>query len=260
MSTKTRLDEALVARGLCETRSRAQAMILAGQVLVDGQPAPKAGMAVAETAEIALKAPFPYASRGALKLIEALRRFKVAVPGRVALDAGASTGGFTDVLLREGAERVYAVDVGYGQLALSLREDARVVVLERTNLRYLREGDLPEPVSLFTLDLSFISLHHVMPAVRALRAESADVIALVKPQFEAGRAFVSKGGVVRDPEVHRRVLSDIATLSADIGLAARGVCPSPILGPSGNREFLMHFGLGAEVEIDVDAAVQEAWR
>lgn len=259
MSARTRLDEALVARGLCETRSRAQALILAGQVQVDGRPAEKAGMAVAESAKIAVAAPFPYVSRGALKLIEALARFDVQPSGRVALDSGASTGGFTDVLLREGAARVYAVDVGYGQLALPLREDPRVVVLERTNLRYLRQNDLPETISLFTLDLSFISLRLIFPAVRALRAEHADVVALVKPQFEAGRAFVGKGGVVRDAEVHRRVLREIAALEGMLGLFARAVCPSPILGPSGNREFLMHFG-EEEGALDIDAAVEEAWR
>ncbi len=262
MSTRTRLDEALVARGLCETRSRAQALILAGQVLVDGRPAAKAGMAVSDDASLQLKEAFPYASRGALKLIEALRRFAVPVEGRVALDAGASTGGFTDILLRHGATRVYAVDVGYGQLAVQLREDPRVSVFERTNIRYLRAGDLPEEISLFTLDLSFISLRLVMPAVRALRAPETDVIALVKPQFEAGRAFVSKGGVVRDPEVHRRVLKEAAGLAENLGLKAQAVCPSPILGPSGNREFLMHFGPGPgpQAGIDVDAAVEEAWR
>ncbi len=217
-------------------------------------------MAVSEDAALEIKTPFPYASRGALKLIEALRRFSVSAAGRVALDAGASTGGFTDVLLREGALRVYAVDVGYGQIALPLREDGRVVVIERTNLRYLRGGDLPEQISLFTLDLSFISLRLVMPAVRALRAQQADVIALVKPQFEAGRAFVAKGGVVRDRAVHRRVLEDVASLAQDLGLAACGVCPSPILGPSGNREFLMHFGVGPAGALDLDAAVEEAWR
>ena len=249
-----------MARGLCETRSRAQALILAGQVLVDGKAAEKAGMAVAAESVIELKAPFPYASRGALKLLEGLERFAVPVAGRVALDAGASTGGFTDVLLRHRAQRVYAVDVGYGQLALPLREDPRVVVLERTNLRYLRAGDLPEQISLFTLDLSFISLRHVVPALRDLRAQAADVIALVKPQFEAGRAFVAKGGVVRDPAVHRRVLEEGAALADGLGLSALGVCPSPILGPSGNREFLMHFGEGPSSPLDFNAAVEEAWR
>lgn len=243
-----------------ESRSRAQALILAGSVEVSGRVAQKAGELVRQDAVLTVAAEPPYVSRGGRKLEQALERFRVRPEGRVCLDAGASTGGFTDLLLQRGAARVYAVDVGYGQLAWRLRQDERVVVRERTNLRHLRRGDLPETISLFTLDLSFISLRLVLEAVGELRAEECDVIALVKPQFEAGRQDVGKGGIVRDPKVHERVLRNALGYGERAGLRAQAACPSPILGQSGNREFLVHFAARAAQLIDVAAVVEEAWQ
>ena len=253
-----RLDAFLVRKGLCLSRSRAQALIAAGQVRVAGRVATRNSEPVSDDAVIDV-IPSRYVSRGALKLLHALEHFGVAAAGRVALDAGASTGGFTQVLLERGALRVYAVDTGHAQLAPQLMQDCRVHVREGTNLRHLRRGDLPEPIELFTLDLSFISLRLVFEAVRDLAAPGAEVLALVKPQFEAGPKDVGKGGIVRDRKVHLRVLEEVAAAAAQQGLHPTGVCASPIWGGDGNREFLMHIGPGG-ARFDANAAIEEAWR
>ena len=237
---KQRLDLLLVERGLAESRERARALVMAGLVTADGQRADKPGMALPVEAALAVKAPLPYVSRGGLKLAGALAAFGLGprVAGAVALDAGASTGGFTDVLLGQGAARVYAADVGKGQLAWKLRTDPRVVVLDEVNVRYL--DALPEPVDLVTADVSFISLSLVLPALLRVSKPDAWLVLLVKPQFEAGRAQVGKGGVVRDPAVHRAVLSRLATEWAGMGLTLAGLARSPVLGPAGNVEFLAY--------------------
>lgn len=242
---KERLDKLLVTRGLAASRERARALILAGQVVVDQHTLDKAGAQVALTADIRLKAEdLPYVSRGGLKLAGGLDAFDIPVAGRVALDVGASTGGFTDCLLQRGAQRVYAVDVGYGQLAWQLRQDARVINLERTNIRHLQPGQLPERPDLAVIDASFISLDKVLPPTLALLADRAELVALIKPQFEVGRGAVGKGGVVRDPEQHAEVVDRISALAADLGCAVLGVVQSSILGPKGNREFLIHLRKG----------------
>jgi len=237
---KGRLDGLLVELGLAESRERARALILAGRVRVDGRPADKAGAAVPAGARVEVVAPLPFVSRGGIKLRAALEAFGVRPAGRVALDVGASTGGFTDCLLQAGASRVYAVDVGFGQLDQRLRRDPRVVVLERTNIRHLgREGLTPGP-DLATIDVSFISLALVLPAVAGLLDPPGEVVALVKPQFEVGKGQVGKGGVVRDAAKHRAVLLRVGEAARAAGFEPRGAIPSPILGPKGNREFLMH--------------------
>jgi 23S rRNA (cytidine1920-2'-O)/16S rRNA (cytidine1409-2'-O)-methyltransferase len=229
---------ALVERGLAASREQARARILAGDVLVDGQVAAKPGVLVADAAALEVRAAPTFVSRGGEKLAHALARFGIQVAGRVALDAGASTGGFTDCLLQRGARRVYAVDVGYGQLDWRLRQDPRVVVMERTNLRQL--AALPEPIDLATLDLSFISLRLVLEAVRQLLQPAGEVVALVKPQFEAGRGQVGRGGVVRDPAIHRAVLDEVLGWAQAHGFGVRGLTASPLRGPAGNVEFLAH--------------------
>jgi 23S rRNA (cytidine1920-2'-O)/16S rRNA (cytidine1409-2'-O)-methyltransferase len=242
-----RLDVLLVERGLAASRERARALVLAGDVIVDGRPAAKAGVAVPLDAEVRLRAPdHPYVSRGGLKLAHALDTFGIDVTGRLALDIGASTGGFTDVLLRGGARRVVALDVGHGQLDWRLRTDPRVVVLERVNARTLTPAALPADARLFeivTIDVSFISLKQVLPSVPPLLVPDADVVALVKPQFEAGRQEVGKGGVVRDDGVRRRVLDEVVAAADALGLRRAGVAESPIAGVEGNRELLLHLCL-----------------
>ena len=263
---RVRLDLLLVERGLAETRARAQAMVLAGQVRVgEGDAARadlKAGDLVPNDAPVSIAGGSRWVSRGAHKLLAALDAFEVDVSGRVAIDVGASTGGFTDVLLDRGAVRVYAVDVGYGQLADRLRRDDRVVSMERVNARTLTAETLPEPVDLAVVDVSFISLGLVLGPIRSvLRDGRGSIVALVKPQFEAGRAE-AKGGVVRDPVVHRRVIGDVTARAAELGLGTRGVIASPIQGPEGNREFLVHLGAGpscADLERLIDDAVAAAW-
>lgn len=235
---RQRLDQALVRANLFPTRSAAAAAILAGVVRVDGQPARKPGQVIPPHAALEVRPGPRYASRGGIKLAHALERFGVDPTGVVCLDVGASTGGFTDCLLQHGATRVYAVDVGYGQLAWSLRTDARVVVLERVNARHLGPESVPEPVGLAVCDLAFISLTKVLPAVLGRLAPDGAVIALVKPQFEAGRAQVGRGGIVRDPRVHRQVLAAVGAASAASGWPFWGLVPSPITGADGNREFL----------------------
>jgi 23S rRNA (cytidine1920-2'-O)/16S rRNA (cytidine1409-2'-O)-methyltransferase len=241
---KTRLDVLLVERGLAASRERARALILAGDVRVNGERAAKAGTPIPNDAEIVLEAPdHPYVGRGGLKLAHALDAFHIPVSGRLALDIGASTGGFTDVLLQRGATRVVALDVGHGQLDWKLRNDPRVVVLERVNARTLTPPDLPEGARRFgiiTIDVSFISLRHILPVVPALLDANSDVIALVKPQFEAQRSDVGKGGVVRDDRVRERVVEEVAAAAATLGLVSQAVIDSPIAGAEGNRELLMH--------------------
>lgn len=244
---KSRLDLLLVSRGLVASRERARALIIAGDVRVNGQPLTKAGTAVDEAAEIALRQPdHPWVGRGGIKLAHALETFHVPVEGRVALDIGASTGGFTDVLLTRGAARVVALDVGSGQLDWKLRSDPRVVCLERVNARYLAPEQLPVDLRQFdivTIDTSFISLTHILPVVPPLlRNRAARVVALVKPQFEAGRDEVGPGGLVQDPAVHERVIDTITAAALQIGLGRLALEPSPITGAEGNREFLILLG------------------
>lgn len=238
---KERLDKLVTERGLAPSRERAKALIMAGQVVVDDHLADKAGLMVSDTAEIRLKGePLPYVSRGGLKLAEGLKVFGIEVEGLCAIDVGASTGGFTDCLLQRGAKKVYAVDVGYGQLAWKLREDPRVVNMEKTNIRYLEPELLPELPDIAVIDASFISLDKVLPQTLRLIKEDGVIVALIKPQFEVGRGQVGKGGVVRDEKKHQEVVEGITELAKGLGLRVLGVCDSPILGPKGNKEFLIH--------------------
>lgn len=240
--SKERLDLLLVARGFAESREKAKGLILSGSVQVGGEKIDKVGAQVKADAEIVLlKPPSPYVSRGGVKLQAALERFQIDVAGKIALDVGASTGGFTDCLLQRGAARVYAVDVGYGQLAWRLRTDPRVVILERQNIRALPAEAVPEPVDVVTIDVSFISLEKVVPAIIPRLKAEGSLIVLVKPQFEAGKGEVGKGGIVRDPEKHRMILDRICGKGAEWGLNLIGSIPSPILGQKGNVEFLVYF-------------------
>jgi len=238
--SRKRLDQLLVDTGLAPSRERARALILAGKILVDGQPITKAGTAIAADAHVTLAAPdHPYVGRGGVKLAHALDTFGVQVDGREALDIGASTGGFTDVLLQRGATRVIALDVGHGQFDWALRHDPRVVLIEGFNARHLTPADLPGPVDLVVVDVSFISLRHILPAVPPVVRPGADVVALVKPQFEAGRAEVRKG-IIRDPAVQIRVVEEIAAAAAGVGLTRVASTASPITGARGNQEFFLH--------------------
>ncbi len=239
---KERLDLLLQSRGLAESRERARSLILSGSVLVDGKKIEKAGAQVKEDAEIVLLGPVsPYVGRGGIKLEGALNAFRLEPSGKVVIDVGASTGGFTDCLLQRGAARVYAVDVGYGQLAWRLRQDPRVIVLERRNIRTLPPEMIPEPVDLATIDVSFISLEKVIPAVIPFLKPRGEIVALVKPQFEVGKGEVGRGGIVRSSEQHRSVLDRIYSQAAGWGLQIGGSIPSPILGQKGNAEFLVYF-------------------
>lgn len=248
MSVKQRLDKLMVERGLVPSREKAQALIMAGQVVVGDHAAEKAGQQVQPEVEIRIKgAVLPYVSRGGLKLEKGLDAFGIDPTGRVAIDVGASTGGFTDCLLQRGAAKVYAVDVGYGQLAWKLREDPRVVVLEKTNIRHLQpEQLLPRP-DLAVIDASFISLNLVLPSTLALLTRPAELVALIKPQFEVGKGAVGKGGIVRDPKLHETVLAGMAQLACELGAQLLGICDSPITGADGNREFLMGLRLGVSL-------------
>jgi 23S rRNA (cytidine1920-2'-O)/16S rRNA (cytidine1409-2'-O)-methyltransferase len=238
---RIRLDKLLVKRGLAPTPEMAEALILSGTVLVDGIPNDKAGALVAPGTAVCLRgAAHPYASRGGVKLKGALDTFGVDVRGRIALDVGASTGGFTDCLLQEGASRVYAVDVGYGQLAWKLRQDPRVVPVERTNIRHFDGSPLTEDVDLVTIDVSFISLRQVLPPVLNLLRRETILLMLVKPQFEVEKGEVGEGGVVRDPEKQEEVLRGVEQFCRDVGLEVLGTCESPIQGPAGNREFFVY--------------------
>jgi len=251
-----------VERGLADSREKAQALVMAGRVRVDGHPAQKAGTAVAEDARIEVLPGAEHVGRGALKLEGALDAFGVDPAGRVAVDVGASTGGFTEVLLARGAIRVYAVDVGRGQLHERLRQDPRVVVREHVNARRLAATDVPEPCGLATVDVSFISVLKVLPALRPLLAAEADALVLVKPQFEVGRGQVGRGGIVKDPVLHADVLAGVAAASGGMGYAVVAACPSPIAGTEGNREFFLHLrpegpGLLAH---ELEAAMRRAAR
>lgn len=241
MGARVRIDQLLVDRGLAESRTRAQALVMAGLVIAGGRKVDKPGTQVAADAAVELKGQdHPWVSRGGLKLVEALDRFALDPAGKVAIDVGASTGGFTDVLLSRGAARVYAVDVGHGQLAWKLRTDDRVVVLERTNARHLTAAQIPQNVDMVVCDASFIGLETVLPAALALAADGAVLVALIKPQFEVGKGRVGKGGVVREPELHAEVCDRIAAwLPTQSGWQVVGLCDSPITGPEGNKEFLI---------------------
>lgn len=242
---RQRLDTILVSRGLVESREKARALILAGQVLVDGHGADKAGTLVRVDADVAVAGPdHPWVGRGGIKLAFALDAFRIEASDAIALDVGASTGGFTDVWLQRGARHVIALDVGHSQLHWKIRTDARVTVIEGLNARYLKPDDLPNaatPITRVSIDVSFISLRHIFPVLPPLIDPGADIVALVKPQFEAGRTDVGKGGLVTDPAVHARVVLEVERAAAEVGLTRVGLVDSPITGAQGNREFLMHF-------------------
>jgi 23S rRNA (cytidine1920-2'-O)/16S rRNA (cytidine1409-2'-O)-methyltransferase len=250
MAGRRRVDLLLVERGLCGSRAEAQRLLLAGKVLAAGRRVDKPGTLVAVEASLSVEMPLhPFVSRGGVKLQHALTVFGVDPRDRICLDVGASTGGFTDCLLQAGARLVIAVDVGYGQLHPRLRQDARVRVLERTNIRQLEAARLPAVPDLATIDASFISLTLVLPSVRRLLREPLDIIALVKPQFEVGKGQVGRRGVVRDPALHRAVLERIAAFAADLGVGVAGLTSSPLRGPMGNREFLLHLRTGADADV-----------
>jgi len=241
MGKRERLDKLLVERGLVASREEGLSRILAGEVLVDDQPLAKAGSLVDSNALIRMKGKsLPYVSRGGVKLEKALQEFSIEVGDKVVLDVGASTGGFSDCLLAHGARRVYAVDVGYGQLDWKLRNDPRVVVLEKRNIRYLEGEELSDPPQIATIDVSFISLRLVLPKVQKLLTPYGEIVALIKPQFEVGKGKVGKGGVVRSGEEHRRVIEEIKEAAVALKLEVRGVTESPLLGPKGNREFFIY--------------------
>jgi len=238
---KERLDKLLVQRGVVVSRERARALILAGKVIVDDHRVDKAGAQVPEDAELRLKGEdIPYVSRGGLKLEKALQEFAIVVKDKIALDVGASTGGFSDCLLQHGVKKVYAVDVGYGQLAWTLREDPRVVNLERCNIRHLQPAQLDDIPALAVIDASFISLAKVLPNTLNLLTDAAEVIALIKPQFEVGKGQVGKGGVVKDRHQHDLVVEQVRSLAKDLNCKVLGLTESPLLGPKGNREFLIY--------------------
>ncbi len=258
--SKKRLDVLLCDKGLFPSRERARAAVMSGDVYVDGQRELKPGTQVKPDAGIEVRGEtLKYVSRGGLKLEKALDHFGVSPAGRICLDCGASTGGFTDCLLQRGAVKVYAADVGYGQLAWTIRNDARVVVLERTNVRYLTKEQVPEPISLTVIDVSFISLGLILPPVRALLGEDGEVVCLVKPQFEAGRDKVGKKGVVREAQTHAEVLRAFTETAERLGFVVRALTFSPIKGPEGNIEFLGHLAVsGVSDVVDIDRLVDDA--
>ena len=256
MKIKKRLDVLLVERLYAETRSKAQAIIMSGNVYVNGQKADKPGTSFEETVEIEVRgAVCPYVSRGGLKLEKALRDFGVKPDGFVCSDSGASTGGFTDCLLQQGAKKVFAIDVGYGELNWKIRNDPRVVVMERTNIRYVTPEDLGEPLDLSVIDVSFIGLELVLPTIKnLLKPGQGKVLCLIKPQFEAGRENIGKNGVVRDPKIHQMVLDNFVTLVHGLGFTILGLTFSPVKGPAGNIEFLGHLTLADAEGITPDTA------
>lgn len=257
---KERLDVLLVKRNLAASREKAKAVIMAGNVFVDGQREDKAGTAFPEDVSIEVRGhTLPYVSRGGLKLEKALKNFDLSVEGKVCTDVGSSTGGFTDCMLQNGAAKVYAVDVGYGQLAWALRNDPRVVCMERTNVRYLTKDDIPEPLDFGSVDVSFISLRLILPALRPLLKETGELVCLVKPQFEAGREKVGKKGVVRDKAVHREVLEQFLRHAAESQFFVKDLTFSPIRGPEGNIEYLGHLTVAEQPPYTGDlAALVEA--
>ena len=262
MKRKERLDVLLVEKGYFDSRAKAQAVIMSGDVYVDGQKADKAGVSYDTEANIEVRGSVcPYVSRGGLKLEKALRNFGVDPTGYVCSDSGASTGGFTDCLLQQGAKKVFAIDVGYGQLAWKIRSDPRVVVMERTNIRHVTPEQLGESLDLSVIDVSFISLKLVLPVIKTLlRPEQGQVLCLIKPQFEAGKEKVGKKGVVRDPDVHKEVLEHFVSLADELQFTILNLTFSPVKGPEGNIEFLAHLSLAqAEPNIpDIDLLVQDA--
>ena len=261
MKVKKRLDVLLVEQGYADSRTKAQAIIMTGTVYVDGQKADKPGVSYEENVSIEVRgAVCPYVSRGGLKLEKALRDFGVDPSGFVCSDSGASTGGFTDCLLQQGAKKVFAIDVGYGQLDWKIRSDPRVVVMERTNVRYVTPEQLGEQLDLSVVDVSFISLRIVLPVIKTFLKETGQVVCLIKPQFEAGKEKVGKKGVVRDPETHKEVLDNFVALTRELELAILGLTFSPVKGPEGNIEFLGHLSLACgEAHIpDIPLLVQEA--
>lgn len=257
---KIRLDQLVFDLGLAESRERAKTTVMSGLVFVNGQRADKPGMQVSPDVNVEVKGTaLPYVSRGGLKLEKALKVFPIDVNGKVCIDCGASTGGFTDVLLKNGAAKVYSVDVGYGQLAWSLRNDERVVNMERTNIRYISSEQIPEPLDICVMDLSFISVKLVLPAVCALLKDDAQLVCLIKPQFEAGREEVGKKGVVRDKVVHLSVIESVLSFAPTVGMTVMGLDFSPIKGPEGNREYLCYMKKGVhEAGLINAAAVVEA--
>lgn len=257
-----RLDRLMLARGIVQSRSRAQALIMAGKILVNGKMADKAGQDISDEALIKIKGPdHPYVSRGGIKIEAAIGQFKIDCYKKTALDIGASTGGFTDCLLQHGAKRVYALDVGYGQLDWRLRQDDRVINIERVNARYMESDTIPEPVDIVTIDCSFISLKLILSRVVTILSNDFRIICLIKPQFEVGKGEVEKGGIVRDEKKHERVLKEITAFASSLGLYVRGLMPSPIKGPKGNREFFICLIKSKEKpgeEIDIEHAIQDA--
>ena len=263
MSKKTRLDVLLTERGLCESRQKAQATIMAGLVFVEGQRSDKPGTPVAEDASVEVRGhALRYVSRGGLKLEKAMQTFPITLEGKVCADIGASTGGFTDCMLQNGAAKVYAVDVGYGQLDWKLRSDERVVCLERTNARYLTREQIPEELDFASIDVSFISLKLIFPALYALLREGGEVACLIKPQFEAGREKVGKKGVVRDKSVHEEVVNNIISFALSNGFSVLDLEYSPIKGPEGNIEYLVHIKKTddpiKEDSVDIHSVVEAA--
>ena len=263
---KTRLDVLMVKRGLCESREKARAVIMSGHVYVDGEREDKAGASFAETAVIEVKGnPLKYVSRGGLKLEKAVKQFDVELTGKICMDVGSSTGGFTDCMLQNGARLVYAVDVGYNQLDWKLRTHPQVVCMERTNARYLTKEHIPEPLDFFSVDVSFISLSLILPALRPLMKEDGQAVCLVKPQFEAGKEKVGKKGVVREPAVHLEVLEHFLEHAAQAGFSVNDITFSPIKGPEGNIEYLgcLQAGEGTAYKGDLKALVEQshnAWK
>jgi 23S rRNA (cytidine1920-2'-O)/16S rRNA (cytidine1409-2'-O)-methyltransferase len=255
MATRMRIDRLLVERALVESREKAAKLVLAGEVFVDGDRVDKVGALVPAEAEVELRGRSPYVSRGGEKLAHAVDHFNVPVVDRVCIDVGASTGGFTDCLLQRGAARVYAVDVGIGQLDPRLRRDPRVVVMEKTNARTLDPRIFPEQPTLAVVDVAFISLEKVLPSVFGVLAPRADAMMLVKPQFEVGRALVGKGGVVRDPALHRQVVGRLARYSVLRGWHVLGVTGSPLRGPKGNREFFLHVCTHGRTVPDIETMI-----
>ncbi len=255
---KIRLDQLLVERGLSESRERAKRRIMAGEVLVDGQKIDKAGTMVKPEAEIRLLGnDLPYVSRGGLKLAKAIEEFGVTLEGKTAADIGASTGGFTDCMLQNGAKKVYAIDVGYGQLAWKLRTDERVVNMERTNIRYVTLDDIGEPLDFASIDVAFISLDKVLPVAKTLLSETGEILALIKPQFEAGREHVGKKGVVRDPAIHEAVCHKVVDLARSLAFVPKALTFSPVKGPEGNIEYLVWLTKDAAAEDGVAEGLVE---
>jgi len=255
MPTRARLDRLLVDRGLVESREKALRLILAGEVIVDGQRLDKAGALISTESEIEVRGRSPYVSRGGEKLVHALEHFRVNVAGRICVDIGASTGGFTDCLLQRGATKVYAVDVGSGQIDAKLRRDPRVELMERTNARSLDPRLFGDTPTLAVVDVAFISLEKVLPSVFAVLAPKSETIALVKPQFEVGRDLVGKGGVVRDPALHRQVVGRLARYSVIRGWHVLGLTASPLRGPKGNREFFLHLSMHGKTMANIESLI-----